>query len=97
MDLESAHTHTQLASSPAKGGLKGKEKALPYQTGEAEWYGLEMPTLQRTSSGQGEDEVDDKKGWWKAWDVSADCKEIGGMECYGTWPLPCSPDDLKLS
>jgi hypothetical protein len=21
--------------------------------------------------------------WWKVWDVRADCKEIGGMECYG--------------
>lgn len=23
------------------------------------------------------------EGWWRVWDVEADCKEIGGMECYG--------------
>jgi len=24
--------------------------------------------------------------WWKVWDVRADCREIGGMECYGMPP-----------
>lgn len=26
-------------------------------------------------------------GWWKLWDVSAECRDIGCMECYGgcTW------------
>ena len=32
------------------------------------------------------DDVDEGESggrWWKVWDVRADCREIGGMECYG--------------
>lgn len=25
----------------------------------------------------------DPNGWWKLWDVSAECRDIGCMECYG--------------
>lgn len=27
----------------------------------------------------------DPNGWWKLWDVSAECRDIGCMECYGEW------------
>lgn len=46
----------------------------------------------------------DPNGWWKLWDVSAECRDIGCMECYGGWHsivfmqsltrnrrLPCCP------
>jgi len=35
------------------------------------------------------EDVDERESgrWWKVWDVRADCREIGGMECYGMPPL----------
>jgi len=32
------------------------------------------------------DERENGERWWKVWDVRADCREIGGMECYGMPP-----------
>lgn len=87
--LGDTETDLERASPPLtpEQGLKGKEKATDIatvpSTGHRElqgqektgWYGLDpLPEVQ---------DGDEKKGWWKAWDVSADCKEIGGMECYG--------------
>ncbi len=46
---------------------------------EEEWLGQEK-----------NDEQDACEGWWKVWDVCADCKEIGGMECYGELVLAFS-------
>ena len=52
-----------------KGQGMGKGKEV-----EEEWLGLDV----------GKDEGDeDWENWWRVWDVGADCKEIGGMECYG--------------
>ena len=53
--------------------------------------------LERTVSVKGKEkavweDVDDLETtqngdrWWKVWDVRADCREIGGMECYGMPP-----------
>jgi hypothetical protein len=50
---------------------KGKEKAH-------ELEGKNWSSSAASKEGEG-----NKSGWWKAWDVSADCREIGGMECYG--------------
>jgi hypothetical protein len=33
------------------------------------------------------EERESRGRWWKVWDVRADCREIGGMECYGMPPL----------
>ena len=35
-----------------------------------------------------EGKVVDIDRWWRVWDVRADCREIGGMECYGMFPVP---------
>jgi len=51
----------------------GKEKEA-----EEEWLGVETGKHERE-----EDDVNDGS-WWRVWDVGADCKEIGAMECYGT-------------
>lgn len=54
----------------------------------AEWYGLDLSasmagrgassskSLVRRKAGEA------GKGWWQLWEVAAECKEIGGMECY---------------
>jgi hypothetical protein len=53
---------------------------------------LFIPDLERRPSAKGkekagawedEDVPRDSGGWWKVWDVRAECREIGGMECYG--------------
>lgn len=41
------------------------------------------------------DEGESAERWWKVWDVRADCREIGGMECYGMLsPFPSCEDEL---
>lgn len=69
--------HTDIETSTPKfegykSKGKGKEKAEA-EVGATGWYGLDTTPEERR----------DDVGWWKAWDVSADCREIGGMECYG--------------
>ncbi|KAK4689104.1 coatomer subunit zeta, partial [Tremellales sp. Uapishka_1] len=39
------------------------------------WYGLD-----ERKEGEGDERKLGK--WWKLWEVSAECKEMGGMECY---------------
>jgi hypothetical protein len=69
---------------------KGKDKAL----------GPSVEIIDRFDRGGMEsgsvDEKDEKEtrkgseGWWRLWDVRADCKEIGTMECYGEFrPITC--------
>jgi hypothetical protein len=36
------------------------------------------------------DEGESRGRWWKVWDVRADCREIGGMECYGMSSSPAA-------
>nr|XP_018998999.1 uncharacterized protein I203_08458 [Kwoniella mangroviensis CBS 8507]OCF62460.1 hypothetical protein I203_08458 [Kwoniella mangroviensis CBS 8507] len=36
-------------------------------------------------------------GWWKLWDVTADCKEIGEMECYDGHYLAMIEHVIRLS
>jgi len=50
--------------------MKGKEKM------DHEWFGLPGQNQEKTLKHNND-------GWWRLWDVSADCREIGGMECYG--------------
>lgn len=71
-DLEGV---TKISRSTAS--VKGKEKAeeLDLPTSES-GVGWRLPPTSTEGGGE-------KSGWWKAWDVSADCREIGGMECYG--------------
>jgi len=38
-----------------------------------------------------EGKVVDRDRWWRVWDVRADCREIGGMECYGMSPVLAFP------
>lgn len=56
--------------------VKGKERAWSEELG----IGLDDSLH--------EDRVGRQGRWWKAWEVSADCREIGGMECYGESPYP---------
>ncbi|WVW82668.1 hypothetical protein I302_104679 [Kwoniella bestiolae CBS 10118] len=37
------------------------------------------------------------EGWWKLWDVTADCKEIGEMECYDGHYLAMIEHVVRLS
>ncbi|WWC69071.1 uncharacterized protein I206_103007 [Kwoniella pini CBS 10737] len=37
------------------------------------------------------------KGWWKLWDITAECKEIGEMECYDGHYLALIEHVLRLS
>ena len=74
---------------------KGKTKVIPSQLPlfEDEWMGLEMDADADNEADENEKRLVGRKGWkarakederwWRLWDVSADCKEIGGMECYG--------------
>jgi hypothetical protein len=71
----------ELERPKAIPSLKGKERAW------SEELGLGVGSL---DSGYGD--MDQMRGqrkgkWWRAWEVSAECKEIGGMECYGMPPL----------
>ncbi|WVQ86174.1 hypothetical protein IAT38_008342 [Cryptococcus sp. DSM 104549] len=47
---------------------------------EEEWLGLPQrgETAGKRETGTGER----KEGWWRLWEVTADCREIGEMECY---------------
>lgn len=56
--------------------VKGKERAWSEELG----IGLDVSPHEERVGRQGR--------WWKAWEVSADCREIGGMECYGMSPYP---------
>jgi hypothetical protein len=60
-----------LEGNPYKHTYKGKAKGK-----EKEEEVLEQWAVNQT-------ERDEKRGWWRVWDISADCREIGGMECYG--------------
>lgn len=71
-------TDIERSALPLKGN-KGKEKAQ--EVGEPVWFGMDTPREERRED----------QGWWKAWDVSADCREIGGMECYGKLTLCLTP------
>jgi hypothetical protein len=71
-DLEGVRKISRSTAS-AKGKEKAEELDLPMSESRAGWR---LPATSTEGSGE-------KSGWWKAWDVSADCREIGGMECYG--------------
>jgi hypothetical protein len=49
---------------------KGKRVVDPVD----EWLASSAPIIHRNSNAD---------GWWKLWDVSAECRDIGCMECYG--------------
>lgn len=78
---ELRHEELELERPESKPSAKGKERAWSEELG-----------LGLGSSESGHGEIDRIRGegkgkWWRAWEVSADCREIGGMECYGTFPL----------
>jgi hypothetical protein len=76
---ELQHEGLELERPKPKSSVKGKEKAW------SEELGLGLGSL---DSVRGDiDRVRGKGRWWRAWEVSAECREIGGMECYGTSPL----------
>lgn len=56
--------------------LKGKKKMV-----EDEWYGLSPEPEDK--NGDEESAVAKDGRWFRVWDVSADCREIGNMESYG--------------
>ena len=75
--------HTRSITSHLKSKIIGTEANVPRD-------------LERTVSVKGKEravwdleDVDERESgrWWKVWDVRADCREIGGMECYGMPPL----------
>jgi hypothetical protein len=77
--------HTRSITSHLKSKIIGTEANVPQD-------------LERTVSVKGKEkavweDVDDLENtqngdrWWKVWDVRADCREIGGMECYGMLPI----------
>ena len=68
------YLRNRLAGVDEVESAKGKEL-------EEEWLGIE-PGRYEGRAGQGEAD-EEREGWWRLWDVGADCKEIGGMECYG--------------
>lgn len=53
-------------------GMSGRGKGKGVALDPEDWLGL--------SEGAKEDDVD---GWWRLWEVGAECKEIGAMDCYG--------------
>ena len=59
---------------------KGKEAILTPD----QWLEVtEGPIRRNLRSALRKDPVAEEPRWWKIWDVSAACKDIGGMECYG--------------
>jgi hypothetical protein len=64
-----------------KPSAKGKQRAW------SEELGLGLDTLDsiRGDVNRVRGERRGKGKWWRAWEVSAECREIGGMECYGTF------------
>lgn len=56
----------------------------------AGWYGIpfkKVAGLLVPAEGNVHDESRASEAWWKLWEVNADCKEIGGMECYDGYHL----------
>lgn len=64
---------------------KNKGKAVMRLGAEEEWLGLD-PAVS-VSKAHKHRPTEHEEGWWKLWDVSADCREIGGMECYDGYHL----------
>lgn len=82
--------HTRTITSALKSRILGE-------------HTLTIGDIERRPSAKGkerawDDDLDeevnkDKRGWWKVWDVRADCREIGGMECYG---MPVQPSSIYV-
>ncbi|KAK8869475.1 hypothetical protein IAR55_000039 [Kwoniella newhampshirensis] len=75
-----------------KSHIQKKQLLLPKEPAEEEeWLGLPLKQGGRGASLIEEDNLsdgeEDEDGWWKLWDVRADCKEIGEMECYDGYHL----------
>lgn len=69
-----------LISDKGKGKLAAEEEWLGLQYDEdAVSPRAEMRKTQEAGLAAREGGAD---GWWRLWDVSAECHEIGGMECY---------------
>jgi hypothetical protein len=74
-----------------KGKAKELESALPVYVEREKWLGTGDHRLEGTESisatdgpgGRNQDDDWSNKHWWRLWDVRADCREIGTMECYG--------------
>jgi hypothetical protein len=66
------------AASEGK-SLKGKNKS------SEEWlgYGARQDTEMVMRDGARTSD----SAWWRIWDVTADCTDIGGMECYDGYHL----------
>lgn len=45
----------------------------------SKWYGFGSSGSEQDGGGGRSGRRD---GWWQLWEVNADCREIGGMECY---------------
>ncbi|WVR05492.1 hypothetical protein IAU60_002510 [Kwoniella sp. DSM 27419] len=65
------------------------EKTITSDSGlEEEWLGLSSTlTGRHTVHTAQANSPDNEEGWWKLWDVRADCREIGEMECYDGYHL----------
>lgn len=80
--------HARGLTSRVRGALLGSDEVATAEVTETkrvvdpldEWLessggpSVEGALVQRDSRGN---------GWWKLWDVSAECRDIGCMECYG--------------
>jgi hypothetical protein len=77
-DAEADAEAGALAKALKQKDIKGKGKMVL----EEDWLGL--PSLDPATEILRARKVAEKREgqWWKLWDVSADCTEIGEMECY---------------
>nr|XP_031861029.1 uncharacterized protein CI109_003389 [Kwoniella shandongensis]KAA5528101.1 hypothetical protein CI109_003389 [Kwoniella shandongensis] len=86
VDQSHANTNISKLANVAK-----RQMLLPKEAAEEEeWLGLPLKQHARQDSStdeESEDKGDDAAGWWRLWDVRADCKEIGEMECYDGYHL----------
>jgi hypothetical protein len=63
----------------AEGNTQGQPGLLQ---AVSEWYDIPSAAPYYGSGNNGREQAKPAKGWWQLWEVNADCKEIGGMECY---------------
>ena len=71
---------TALVRSNTKG--KAREAGLAPETWVESGCTTNVDAI--TAEGQADMQHDVEGGlWWKLWEISAACKDIGGMECYG--------------
>ena len=68
----------------------GDERERDIEAGRRACRGIDLPPVEDRWLGLAEKRgrsaaaKDEDRWWWRVWDVSANCTEIGTMETYGT-------------